>query len=177
MTEASNISFRIMGVSKSTSEKTFGSRGQKSDVSGVEWIDSDLLGEKQSRSAQRSLKGSGTYQKNGKTFKITDLVKLAKPAKCCRKSYLNEPLQATAPYPVSLLSLHLDDNDTKLLTKKIKSRVDNSKSQITYCTCMRDRNFHIEQRVFQIAYFTVSRSMKNYSPDLTECTHSALKKH
>lgn len=114
------------------------------------------------------MKTAMSNPKSGKRFKMTDLMKVAKPAKCCRKTCLKELPQATVPYPVSLLSLHLDQNDTKCITKRINA---NNETQIAYCTPANDNNFSIEQRVFQVAYFTIHQSLENYSSD------PVLKKH
>lgn len=86
-----------------------------------------------------------TFERNGVSFKINDLLLLSKPPKCCRKSYLNEPPQPTLPYPVSLLSLHLDDNDLKTINKKIND------SSI----CGTDKKT-VRRSVFRVNYFSIT---------------------
>lgn len=124
-----------------------------------------------------------SLKKNGKTFYINDLLFLTQPPKCCRKSYLNEPLQAEIPYPASLRSLRLDEEDTARITKNIKNGFkntynnnNNNNSNMTYFTCVEDINFRVERRVCEVRYFTVkiNTQMNNafnlmqYAQSLTE---------
>lgn len=81
-------------------------------------------------------KKKASLKKSIHSYKIEDLRHLAKPAKCCRKSYLNEPLQPGIPYPPSLTSLHLDDDDIDAIDKNIHAKgLSNKVDQAASCNC------------------------------------------
>lgn len=64
-------------------------------------------------------------------FGVENLINIAKPAKCCRKSILNERSQSSIPYPPSLLSLPLDHRDIRQIEKKIKMRGKDNTNEYT----------------------------------------------
>lgn len=145
---------------KSASDTVITGRKNKSVGVKFEWTGTIRYEQHRKNLSSSSIiaQDSCIIDKDGKKFKIIDLIKLTKPAKCSRKSYLNEPLQAAIPYPVSLLSLPLDDNDKKLISKKIKANSKSKdKSQITYNSYMKQNVFHVGTKISQVMYFTVSR--------------------
>lgn len=117
-------------------------------------------------------KGKSSTQKSIKSFRITDLFKVSKPAKCCRKSSINEQSRPATPYPVSLMSLHLDDNDIDMLNTKIRicSRKPSNYDVKPIYTCLQEQRFPIMQRVFQVMYFEVknNKAIQNDPVDLTQ---------
>lgn len=51
---------------------------------------------------------------------IRNLIKISKPAKCCRKSVLNEKLQHKLPYAPSIMSLPLEEQDLDIIKASLK---------------------------------------------------------
>ncbi|XP_030754612.1 uncharacterized protein LOC115881317 [Sitophilus oryzae] len=53
-------------------------------------------------------------------FGIDNLLRACRPAKCCRKSVLNEKMKKCMPYPPSLRSLPLDDSDYDVIHQSLQ---------------------------------------------------------
>lgn len=51
---------------------------------------------------------------------VENLLKASRPAKCCRKTVLNEKMQNHIPYPASLMSLPLSDHDIAVIGQTVK---------------------------------------------------------
>lgn len=100
---------------------------------------------------------------------------VSKPAKCCRKSCLNELPLPAQPYPVSLTSLRLDDNDIDIINKNIrictKKQTNNNCIKPTCYTCLEDKSFLFGPRVFQVMYFQIKLN-KAIQNELTPDVHS-----
>lgn len=174
-TDASSMS------GKSSSEITISNKGRKGIAATVSSSESCIC-ESGSRlpytvSKNSMPKAKSSTQKSFKSFRITDLFKVSKPAKCCRKSCLNEQAKPATPYPVSLMSLHLDDNDIDMINKKIRvcsNEPSNDHLKPIY-TCLQEqlrfpRRFPVERRVFQVMYFQVkiNKAVQNDPVDLVQ---------
>lgn len=106
------------------------------------------------------------------SYQLQELVAIAKPAKCCRKSYLNEPPQPSVPYPASLTSLHLDERDMAVIGENIKAerkRLGGKNAKMVYYTRLQDTSIIPEpNRMFHVMYFEVkmNKAVQNDPVDL-----------
>lgn len=71
---------------------------------------------------------------------FTNLMKIAKPANCARKAHLNEGSHEELPYPASLISLPLDQEDVKTIKQSVSNTKDSNRfnyvTSYTYETCL-----------------------------------------
>ncbi|KAF7278123.1 hypothetical protein GWI33_008742 [Rhynchophorus ferrugineus] len=76
--------------------------------------------------ADSKIREQGIKNKNPKIvvklndFGIDNLLRACRPAKCCRKSILNEKMKKSLPYPASLRSLPLDDSDINVINESLQ---------------------------------------------------------
>lgn len=66
-------------------------------------------------------------QKELQEMGIENLLKVCRPAKCCRKTVINEKPRNALPYPASLMSLPLDREDLNRIKEDLKRNSSNSK--------------------------------------------------
>lgn len=66
-------------------------------------------------------------QKELEEMGIDNILKICRPAKCCRKTVINEKPRNALPYPASLMSLPLDKDDIIRIKADVRRTTSNSK--------------------------------------------------
>lgn len=124
-----------------------------------------------------TLTTSGIYhpniniQKELQDLGLENLIRACRPAKCCRKSVINEKPRNALPYPASLMSLPLDEADLDMIKEII--RQDESNENLTktkyqtfhfkfdrYTNFQRDDKFPWKIPKYEVRFFEIFKTEK-----------------
>lgn len=117
-----------------------------------------------------------TVQKELEEMGVDNLLRACRPAKCCRRTVINEKPRNALPYPASLMSLPLDKDDLDRIKADVKRTSSNSKyinynnyqtfNFETYTKFQSDDNFSWKiQRVYEVRFFEIFRTDKSPTPN------------
>lgn len=94
---------------------------------------------------------------------LENILRVCKPAKCCRRTVINERPRNALPYPASLQSLPLDEDDLNRIKADIKRNSSNAKyinyskyqtfNFETYTKFQRDDKFPWKIQIYEVRFF------------------------
>lgn len=124
-----------------------------------------------------TLTTSGIYhpninvQKKLQDLGLENLIRACRPAKCCRKSVINEKPRNALPYPASLMSLPLDEADLDMIKEIIRQDESNENYTKTkyqtfhfkferYTNFQRDDKFPWKIPINEVRFFEIFKTEK-----------------